>query len=92
MVAGANTAAIPARRDAVDVPVPWTTTVMNRAYQQLLDSFNVDVSVAVPRVIQGTVTAGGATLLANGRSSVPITLVVEASPGPALYACASAPA
>lgn len=63
------------------MPVPWTTTVMNTAYRSLLDSFNVAISVSGQRVIQGTVTGGGAGLPANGKGSVPVTLVVEATAG-----------
>lgn len=66
-------------RDATDVVSPWTVTVINSAYRNLVDSFNVDVTIAVQRVIQGTVVAG--TVPSNGQSSVPITLIVEADAG-----------
>lgn len=66
-------------RDATDVVSPWTVTIINSAYRNLVDSFNVDVTIAVQRVIQGTVVAG--TVPSNGQSSVPITLIVEADAG-----------
>ena len=66
-------------RDATDIVSPWTVTIINSAYRNLVDSFNVDVTIAVQRVIQGTVSAG--TVPSNGQSSVPITLIVEADAG-----------
>ena len=62
----------------MDVVAPWTTTVINPAYQTLLDSFNVDVTVAAARVLTGTVST---MVPANGRTSVPVTLIVEAAAG-----------
>lgn len=66
-------------RGAQDVGAPWTTTVTNTAYRKLTDSFNIEVTVAVPRVIQGTVV--DTPVPANGTQSVPVTLVVTAAAG-----------
>ena len=70
-------------RDSADVVSPWSVTIINSAYRNLVDSFNVDVTVAVQRIIQGTVAAG--TVPRNGQSSVPITLIVEATAGWTLF-------
>ena len=70
-------------RDSADVVSPWSVTIINSAYRNLVDSFNIDVTVAVQRIIQGTVAAG--TVPRNGQSSVPITLIVEATAGRTVF-------
>jgi len=76
----------------VAIPTPWTTTVINNAYRRLLDSANIEINVAVQRVLQGTVTSANASLPANGSRSVPITFILEAAAGKLFGICEHAAA
>lgn len=63
------------------VPTPWITTILDAAYDSLINSWNIDVSVAAQGVVEGSVSAAWANVTANGTQSVPIGLVVQGRAG-----------
>jgi hypothetical protein len=63
------------------VPVPWETTIINPAYRSVVNSWNIDLTVAAASVVEGSVNAEWANITANGTTSVPIGFVIQAVPG-----------
>ena len=72
---------MPANRGTTSVPVPWETTIINPAYRSVVNSWNIDLTVAATSVVEGSVTAEWANITANGTESVPIGFVTQAVPG-----------
>jgi len=63
------------------VPVPWQTTIINPAYRSVVNSWNIDLTVAARSVVAGSVTAEWANITANGTQSVTVGFVIQAAPG-----------
>ena len=70
-------------RGTTTVAVPWQTTIINSAYRSVVNSWNIDLTVAARSVVAGSVTADWANVTANGTQSVTIGFV---HPGSARYA------
>ena len=63
------------------MPVPWQTTIINPAYRSVVNSWNIDLTVAARSVVAGSVIAEWANVTANGTQSVTIGFVIQAVPG-----------
>ena len=70
-----------ADRGTTSVPVPWQTTIINPAYRSVVNSWNIDLTVAARSVVAGSVTAEWANITANGTQSVTLGFVIQAAPG-----------
>lgn len=63
------------------IPIPWRTTIINKAYKSVVNSWNLDITVATDSVIEGSVDVEWANVTANGTQSVPIGFVVQGQSG-----------
>ena len=68
-------------RGTTSVPVPWQTTIINSAYRSVVNSWNIDLTVAARSVVAGSVTTDWAIIAANGTQSVTVGFVIQAVPG-----------
>ena len=68
-------------RGTTSVPVPWQTTLINPAYRTIVNSWNIDLTVAARSVVAGSVTSEWAIIAANGTQPVTVGFVIEAVPG-----------
>ena len=68
-------------RGVESIPIPWSTTIITKGLQSVVNSWNLDISVGSNGVIGGSVNVGWANVTANGTQSVPIGFVVEGQSG-----------